>query len=1148
MKFYAPCISMYISSTQKILLIMKITLVLLLAFMLNVNAKTFGQNVNLKLNNASVQQVFEEISKQTGYSFLYSDSKLKNTHPVNVNVTNAAVTDVLNNVLADQHLSYTISLNTIVVKQAKVTSVALKPSTQQLAVIITGKVTDNKGESLPGVSVLEKGTSNGAVADVDGNYKITVSSPNAILVFTYLGYTNKEVSASGQTSINVQLSPSNSDLNEVVVIGYGQQRKVSVTGSVATISGDEIVTTKNQNLQNTLTGKVPGLRVIQRTSEPGTFDNRFDIRGFGNALIVVDGVPRSNSERIDPNDVESISVLKDASAAVYGVRAANGVVLITTKKGERGKTRIDYSYMTGFQNPTGLPNPLGALDRFTIFNELSMHNINGPILTYNDDIVKPFLDGTRQSTNWYDMVMRDNAPQSQQSLSVSGGSDKVDYYINMGYNYQGGFWKSDDLNYKRYNFRTNLNAAITDRLKASLKISGIIDEQNRPYRDSWEIFKNLWRSHPDDQFYANDNPAYFYKNQADYHPGAIANSDVSGYHINNNKIFQSSFSLDYRVPYIEGLTARGLFSYDVNISDRTDYQKIFKEYEYNAAASLYVPTNYQSPNQLTRTYGVGPSQLMQFSLNYKTNINNKHFFDVLALFEQSSSTGDGFFAQRQLSIALPYLFAGNALNQVGNANSGSVYENVNKGFVGKLDYNYSGKYLLNLSFRYDGSSKFPSSKQWGFFPSVTAGWRISEEGFFKKSTALAFITNLKLRGSYGVMGDDGASSFQFVTGYDYPFSGGNSQALGSGYLFDGWTSSLGFRSVANPNITWYTAKMTNLGLDAELWNGKLGIAVDIFRRDRSGLLANRLLSLPLSFGASLPQENLNSDRTEGFELALTHKNNLSKDLSINISANVSYTRTLNLYVERAQDGSSYAKWRNDPTDRYNDVWFGYGYVGQYQSYDQIRNYPVYTGRGTLPGDYIYEDWNKDGIIDDADRYPIATSTNPTSDFNGKRNYPLINFGFNLGVNYKGFDLNALFQGAARSYAAYGEMYQGVVSNALDFFMDRWHPQDPKKDPYNPTNKWIPGRQAYTGTTVDLNSARGIQNAAYLRLKSVELGYTFPVKLTKKVGVNNLRIYANGYNILTFSQTIGVDPEHPSDLYGYLYPMNKVVNVGASLRF
>lgn len=1019
---------------------------------------------------------------------------------------------------------------------------------------VSGKVTDDSGEPLPGVSVQEKGSTNGVVTDVNGNFKISLKAENAVLVFSFIGFDKKEVLTTGQLDLNVRMSSSRSSLDEVVVVGYGQQKRVTIAGSVASVTGSEIVTTKNQNLQNTLTGKVPGLRVVQRTSEPGTFDNQFDIRGFGAALIIVDGVPRGNSQRIDPNDIESISVLKDASAAVYGVRAANGVVLITTKRGKSGKARVEYSYMGGFQNPSGLPTPLGAVERAILFNEQSMHSLNDPRISIPNSEIQPYIDGTRQEVDWYDRVMRNNAPQSQQSLSASGGSEKMDYYINLGYSYQGGFWKSNDLNYKKYNFRTNLNADITDRLKASLKLGGIADQQERPYRDSWEIFKNLWRARPDDYYYANNNPLYIFRNQSDYHPGAISNSDISGFRQINNKIFQSSFSLDYAVPGVEGLTARGLFSYDLAVVDRTDYQKMFQEYEYNAANDLYTPINYQSPNQVTRTYGNNPSQLFQLSLNYKKAFAEKHFIDFLGLFEQSSSSGDGFFAQRQLSLSLPYLFAGDAAKQVGNQDRRGIYQFVNKGIVGKFDYNYLSKYIFNFSFRYDGSAKFPSSSQWGFFPSVMAGWRVSEEGFFKKSKVLSFITDLKLRGSYGVLGDDQAASFQFISGYDYPFENGNPQGLPSGYLFDAWTTALGFRSIANPNITWFTSKMTNLGIDAEFLKGRFGLTAELFERNRTGLLANRLLSLPLSFGSELPQENLNSDRTQGFEIAVTSRNKINNDLTINIGGNIALTRTMNRYIERPKDGSSYAKWRNDNTNRYNDVWFGWGDNGQYQTYDQIRNSPIYTGRGTLPGDYIYEDWNNDGVIDDTDRYPIATSTNPTSDFNGRRNYPLLNYGINLSARYKNFDIDALFQGAAKAYASYGEMYQVLTSNALDFFMDRWHPEDPMKDPYDPSNVWIPGRLAYTpGTTsgsggpVDQNSKRGIQNASYLRLKTIELGYTLPNKLTSKFGVSNLRFYANGYNLLTFSKVIGIDPEHPSDIYGYMYPMNKAVNFGLSLK-
>lgn len=1017
------------------------------------------------------------------------------------------------------------------------------------SVIVTGTITDELNNPLPGVSIIEKGTNNGTKSDENGQYRISVQNEEQSLVFRYVGFLDKEILVGKERSINVMLGQNIQTMDEVVVVGYGQQKKASLTGAISSVSNREITTTKNQNVQNMLTGKVPGLRVVQGTAEPGTFNNQFDIRGMGSPLIIVDGVPRGNIGRLDPNEIESISVLKDASAAVYGARAANGVVLITTKSGASGKAQIEYAVYTGFQTPTGLPKPLGAIDRFTLLNEKSMHNINGPVPAFSDEVMQPFLDGTRMSTDWYDLVMKKTAPQSQHNVSASGSTEsgKVNYFLNLGYTNQGGFWRTNDLKYDKYNFRSNLSAQVSENLRASLNIGGIIDQQNRPYRDSWEIFKNLWRAHPDDPYYANDNPAYINKILADYHPGAISNSDMSGFRKYNQRSLQGSVSLEYSVPFIEGLSAKGMFSYDAYMNDDTWYQKTFPEYEYNAASDSYNAVNYQIPTQLNRSYSYTPNTLLQFTLNYNRVFAEKHDLKLLGVYEEETNKGDAFQAQRELSILLPYLFAGNSENQQGFNYPDNVFEVARKAFVGRLNYAYDAKYLLELAFRYDGASKYPPSQRWGFFPTGSLGWRISEEGFIKNNSSLSFIDNLKLRASYGILGSDGGLNFQFLSGYDYP-APGNPQALPNGYYFDGWTNALAFRVLPTPNFTWYEAKTLDLGFDMELWKGALGLTFDVFRRNGTGIPANRSVSFPASFGAVLGQENLNSDQTKGFELALTHTKRLSDDFSYNISGNLAFTRTMNRYVERGRDGNSYQNWRNNPNNRYNDTWFGWGYVGQYQSYEEIANYPVYTGRTTLPGDYIYEDWNGDGTIDDMDRYPIATTINPSQDFNQKRNYPLMTFGFNLGITYKNFDFNVLLQGGAMSYVAYGEMYQNISENALDFFMDRWRPIDPKQDPYDPSTQWIPGYNAYAGTVYDINSERGIQNGSYLRVKSAEIGFTLPEKWISKIGLKGVRIYANGYNLLTFTGVVGADPEHPSNLYGYVYPLNKTVNFGANVKF
>jgi len=1020
-------------------------------------------------------------------------------------------------------------------------------------ITVKGKVTDAAGGPLIGAAIKVKGSSGGTSADNNGEFSISVPTGSSLLI-SFVGFQPKEVQVTSGGPLNIILSDSGNSLGEVVVVGYGTQKKATLTGSIASVSNAEISTTKTQNVQNMLTGKVPGLRVVQRTSEPGVFTNQFDIRGFGNPLIVIDGVPRDNITRLDPNEIESISVLKDAAAAVYGVRAANGVVLVTTKKGKSGKPEITYAAYYGQQTPIGLPEPVGVIDRFTLMNEKTMHRVDGPVLTYNDEDFAPYRNGTKTGTNWYDMTMRDFAPQFQQNLSASGssGDSKIDYFINLGYARQEGIWKSNSLKYDRYNLRSNLNAQISNRLKASLKLNGILENKMNPKVPSWQLFSQLWRAQPNETYYANNNPDYLYKPVFE-HPGANSDSDLSGYQKDQNSWLQSQFSLDYQVPYLDGLTARGLFSYDARNNNFKDYRKGYNVYDYNAASDSYTAYNKNGPDQLLRRYSTTPNSLLQLSLNYVKSIK-KHNINALVLYEEGTSSADNFFAQRDLALPVEYLFAGKALGQVANTNIDGVSETATRAVIGRLNYDFSGKYLAEFSFRYDGSSRFSDKKQFGFFPGASVGWRISEESFMKNNSSLSFIDNLKIRASYGIMGDDGNVRYQFLSGYDYPFNG-NREALGGGYMFDGgFVNSVGFRAVPNPDLTWVEVKTTNIGLDAELWKGKLGITFDAFKRRRDGLLGNRLVTVPGSFGANMPQENLNSDETRGLELALSHRNRFG-ELGYNISGNVSLTRTKIIYEELGRAGNSQENWRNNKLNRYNDVWFGFGYVGQFQSFEQIANYNQFTGRGTLLGDYIYEDWNGDGTFDDLDRYPVATAINPNStsaDGNDARhNYPLLNFGLNLGFDYKGFDLNLLFQGGAMSYVSYPEAFREPLAfdgNALDMFMDRWHPVDPKADPYDPANKWVQGYYAYTGTVINDNSRRAIQNGAYMRLKSAELGYSLPKKILTKIGIQGLRVYANGYNLLTITKIKGLDPERPSELYGYIYPISRTINFGTSISF
>lgn len=1130
---------------------MKLCLLLFFIGVGSAFAETYSQNTRLSLHLQDVRldELFSEIEKKSEYIFLYKENVPTDAR-VSVHAENETLEEILKTTLTSKGVVYYINDRQVVVagrnKETNIASITASAERMQKKVI-SGVITDKSGEAIIGANVIEKGTSNGTITDIDGNFSFQVED-NAVLQISYIGYISQEIPVKNQSNIKVLLTEDFQNLEELVVVGYGTQKKVTLTGSVAAIGGDEILTTKNENVENMLSGKMAGVRVVQWSGEPGAFNSKFEIRGMGNPLIIIDGVPRENMNRLDPNEIESISVLKDASAAIYGVRAANGVVLITTKKGKNGKLQMDYSGSFGWQQTSGLPKTANAWEYMTLMNENARNN--GRPLMYSLEEVESYRNGTKPSTNWATLAIDEYAPQNQHSFSAQGNTEKIDYFINFGYLDQEGFWKSGDLNYERYNIRSNIGAQLTDRLRADISLNGMMDTKNQPYRETWIVFKSIWTQVPLWPVYANDNPDYLYNAADADHPLVITDSDLNGYRKNNSKLFQATMSLQYDVPYIKGLKAKAMYSYDYNLWESKEFAKEYSLYTYDAANNVYNANKAQSPSTVRRNFKDNNATLLQLSLNYVRTFNEKHNVNVLALYEESTSDMDNFYAKRQLSMdAVDQLFAGNSVNQEGSMDSNGfrsdkklheqdgVWKIANKGVVGRLNYDYMSKYIAEFSFRYDGSSKFAPGHQWGFFPAGSVGWRISEEDFIKNTPLLSFVNNLKLRASYGKMGDDSSSSYQFLSGYNYPLGG---------YVFNGsYSNALELRGMANPFITWFTSKLLNVGIDADLWNGLLGVQFDVFERRRDGLLETRTESLPGTVGAALPQENLEGDLSRGFELAVTHRNTIN-DISYFFSGNFSYARKKWRHKEISMRGNSYRNWRDNFTNRLDEMWWGQGYLGQFTSYDQIFSSPVQDDKGNsvlLPGDYMYEDWNGDGIIDDNDIHPISI-----------KGLPKINFGFTIGADYRGFDLNMLFQGAAQSYIRYPEQLERPLywdRNGLNMFMDRWHPEDPAADPRNLNTKWISGHfpSANNGETTNYrDSKRSIQDAKYLRLKSIEFGYSLPQKILKPVGVSRLRVYFSGYNLLTFTGIEYLDPEHPSETYGYLYPLTKSYNIGVNVSF
>ncbi|MDQ3278470.1 MAG: SusC/RagA family TonB-linked outer membrane protein, partial [Bacteroidota bacterium] len=862
-------------------------------------------------------------------------------------------------------------------------------------------------------------------------------------------------------------------------------------------------------------------------------------------LIVIDGIPRTMDafQRLDPNDIDNVSILKDASAAIYGVRAANGVVLVTTKRGTRNKIELNYSGSYTWQIPSGLPSTIDAIEYMTLRNERNMHNVNGGAPVFNDQQFEEYRNGTKQSTNWYPLVFSKYAPQTMHNLSATGGNEKTTYYVGLGYQYQEGFFKSSDLAYNKYNVRSNISTKVSDRLTFDMNLNLIMDEQERPYQDSWWIIRSFWRQGPQIPAYANNDPTKPYHGLIEGdNPISFMDKDLIGYKRFNNKWIQSSASLRYDIPGVKGLFVKGLFSYDYYVSNVNLFQKEYVQYRYDAASNTYPEFTRQSPNRIRRESFNRTQSLTQASVNYDGTFG-RHRIGGLLLGEAQKRTGDNFIAQRDLVLPLPYLFAGIAQNQQATMNAGAdaLYDLANLALAGRLNYAFNDKYLAEVLFRYDGSSKFAKGSQWGFFPAASVGWRISNEKFFKNAGALSFVNQLKLRASYGKTGDDNASTYQFISGYNYP-TRSDARNFTGGYVFDGnFSASADNKGIPNPNITWFTSKTFDVGVDIEVWNGLLGFTADYFSRHREGLLATRSGGIPTVVGAGLPQENLNSDRTYGFDMELSHRNRLG-DFSYNVKGIFSLTRVQRLYVERGAIGSSWSNWRNNQNNRLQGIHQGLQGQGQFQSWDEIWNSPVYIGRGTLPGDFKYEDWNGDGEINGNDVHPINFNQNPW-----------MNFSTIFNANFKGFDMNFLLQGSAMGSLIYGEQLREPLwgngeSGAMEQFMDRWHPANPKADPYDPATQWIPGSFAYTGTLPDANSSFNVEDSKYLRLKSVELGYTLPSRIIKKVGLSDFRVYANAYNLFTFTKVKYVDPEHPNDTFGYLYPLNKSVSVGVNVKF
>lgn len=1028
----------------------------------------------------------------------------------------------------------------------------LLPSRQAVAQTtgsVAGLVTTAAGAPLAGVAVSASGR--GAITGADGRYSIGgVPAGQHTVRATMIGYaeaTQSVTVAAGQTAtVNLQLQSQAVELEGLVAVGYGTQRREALTGSVASIGAAELAEMPAATVSAALVGKVPGVLTRQADARPGR-GARISIRNLGNPLYVIDGIPKDEMQfnQINVNDIESISILKDAaSSAIYGVRAANGVVLVTTKKGRRGQeNRVDVKSYYGWQDMNRFPKPANAVEFVTAQIESDLNVLGRTGWTPAD--LEKWKQGTEygyRGFDWYNAMVQRNVPQSFHNVAASGGSDRINYYLSAGRLDQDAVWK--DFTFERTNVQANVEANITSRLRVGTQINGRVQSWVNPgvpgvddyFRPIFGIFRQL----PIERPFANDNPLYPALTSDGASNWATLNYDVAGNFYNTTRVGQSNFSVDYDTP-LDGLKAAARYSYYMSDNMEETFEYTYDLYRYDPATDRYfVAGGNQNPYRDRWNRKVEES-MVQLQLNYAKTFG-RHELGMDAAFESSERDNQNFQVRSQPATNVIRLMNFNELRSMVHNEA----QEARMGYVFRTNYNYDDRYLAEVSGRYDASWRFPPDRRWGLFPSASVGWRISNEGFFQNSGLSNVFSDLKLRGSYGTLGDDaqsllGIGPFDYLEGYT--FRQGSS-------VFDNVVYT-GARPRGLPvrNISWIRSTMSNVGLDFALFDNALAGTVEGFYRKRTGLPAARYdVLIPLEAAIALPNENLNADAHMGLEGALTFSSTIGSDFNYSLGTNATFSRRRDLYSYKPRFANSWDEYRNSREDRWSFINWGYQVVGQFQSQDQIANHPIDNdGRNNttmLPGDFIYKDVNGDGIINGLDERPIG--------YLGGDNLPYLSFGFNGSAGWRNLDFSMNWAGAGfQSFERNFELkipFQNNANSPAYMFEDRWR----RENPFDLNSAWIPGKYplARRGVLDHSNLRKSdfwVTNVRYFRLESVELGYTLPQALLERVRLRNGRVYLNGYNVFSTDNTraLGIDPELASS-NGLQYPQMRTINVGASL--
>ena len=1022
---------------------------------------------------------------------------------------------------------------------------------------INGTVSDKNGP-LPGATILIKGTTNGTQSDFDGNFTLSNVSSGDTLEFSYIGYEMSELVFDQNADLQIILVEDTKALDEVVVVGYGTQKKSSLTGSVVKVDSEQLTRVSVPNATELLAGRVAGIITKQTTGIPGDDSTTLNVRGFGSPLILVDGIEMS-LDRIDPNDIESINTLKDASAAIYGARAGNGVILITTKRGREGKPTISYTGTMSFQQPVVWRNNVNAGQFVEMQNE-------GGAASYTPEQLQAYKNGDPgyESYDWERTIFRNWAPMNQHSLTASGGSEKVKFFTSLGNLYQSGSYRSGDLNYGRTNVRSNVDFNINDNLTVGLDLSYRKDKRSEPGMIQNNIYNAFIVSEPilhpvipgRPELAANSGGGF--GNRAAY--GGSQRS-LSGFLDIFGEVFNGRIQMDYKIPQVEGLSVKGTLTYLSDNRQTKDLNKRMPVYQYDQATEQVDQVGQAGSDALSESLRQFKRIYPTISVSYE-NVFGDHEVKGLLLTETIDEETINFSASRRdlLTTDLPFLNLG---SELGIQNSGNALEFGRSSVVGRVNYGFKNKYFLESSFRYDASSNFAEESRWGFFPSVSAAWRLSEEDFLKD---VDFVNSLKVRMSFSETGNDNIGLYRYLEAFSIQ---GITDDFASGpYLFgnSGLSTAISTTGLANPNVTWRELTTYNFGIDAMLFDGLLGIELDIFYRDQKGIFATPLSDFPSTFGATLPQENQNSTSNRGFDLVLSHKNKVG-ELSYDVALSMGFARERYEYWPVDRDIRAYAEddaELNDPAfiERFNLIqlrngnWvnrnIGYKTDGIFMNQAEIDAHPVDqsllaggTGNSrVIPGDIRYVDLNGDNYIDWRDQDVI-----------GKGGLPDMTYGINLSASYKNFSLSMLFQGATGFNFTFGNQIRNILINNVipyKFQYDyRWTP-----DPNNPGVNINPNAQLPASTAANANANNSqvsdfwVQDGTYLRLKNLNIGYDIPSNIRDMIGVDQFRLFVSGSNLFTWNN-LGIykgsfDSEGPSNQDGTTYPLIKTISYGINI--